>query len=39
MKACARLRFHEILIVGYFLNGHSILDLKVANLTPPIWTG
>ena len=31
MKACAR--FDEILIVGYFLNGLSILDVKFANLS------
>ena len=28
-------RFDEILIVGYFLNGLSILDVKFANLAPP----
>ena len=41
MKAYAR--FDEILNVGYFSNGFSILDVKVANLVPlfapPIWTG
>ena len=37
MKACAR--FDEVLFAGYFLNGLSILDMKFANLAPPIWTG
>ena len=34
MEACAR--FDEILTVGCFLNGLSILDVKCANLVP-IW--
>ena len=28
-------RFDEILNVGYFLNGLSILDVQFANLAPP----
>ena len=34
MKAYAR--FHEVLNVGYSLNGLSILDVKFANLVP-LW--
>ena len=38
MKAYAR--FDEILTVGYFPNGLSILDVEFsAILAPPIWTG
>ena len=32
-------RFDEVIIAGYFLNGLSNLDVKFANLAPPIWTG
>ena len=37
MKAIAR--FDEVYIAGYSLNRLSILDVKFANLAPPIWTG
>ena len=33
MKAYAR--FDEIINMGYFFNGLSILDVKFANLVPP----
>ena len=29
-------KFDDILMVGYFLNGTSILDVKLANLVP-LW--
>ena len=34
MKTCVR--FDEVLIVGHFLNGLSILDVKFAN-SAPLW--